>query len=100
MMRSVCLVNILALAHSTGAAAQPMTEPARLEPGRTGSREIAKGERHAYRLALEANQAVHVVAVQLGADVILALTGMDGKPIAEMDTPTGGQGAESMWFVT
>jgi hypothetical protein len=76
-----------------------MAEPVRLEPGQPVTREITEGERHAYRVAVKANQALHIVASQLGADVVVTLLGMDGKPIVEMDTPTGTQGAESVWFV-
>lgn len=75
------------------------TDPARLEPGQPVARAIAAGETHAYRVALKANQALHLVATQLGADIVVTLLGTDGKPIVEMDTPTGTEGAESVWFV-
>jgi hypothetical protein len=70
-----------------------------LEPGQTVARTIAAAETHAYRVALKANQALHIVARQLGADIVVTLRGTDGKPVVEMDTPTGSEGAESVWFV-
>jgi hypothetical protein len=77
----------------------PQEEPTRLEAGQPVARTIAAGETHRYRVALKANHALHVVATQLGADIVLALVGADGKPTVEMDTPTGTEGAESVWFV-
>jgi hypothetical protein len=88
---------------ATGARTEPATtaapQPARLEANRPLTREIAAGERHAYSVALKANQALHIAAIQLGADIVVTLRRTDGEPILEMDTPTGNQGVESVWFV-
>ena len=75
------------------------TDPTRLEPGQTVTRAIAADETHRYRVALQPNYVLHVVATQLGADIVVTLLGSDGKPMVEMDTPTGTEGAESIWFV-
>jgi hypothetical protein len=80
-----------------GVAAQ--REPTPLEPGQPVSQAIAAGETHRYRVSLQANQVLHVIATQLGADVVVTLIGSDGKPIVEMDSPTGTEGAESVWFI-
>jgi hypothetical protein len=74
-------------------------EPALLEPGQPVSRTIAAGETHRYRVPLKANQVLHLIATQLGSDIVVTLVGSDGKRIVEMDTPTGTGGAESVWFV-
>jgi hypothetical protein len=99
LTKTLCLVSAVGLAQATLVAAQAMAQPVRLEPGQPVTREIAAGERHAYRVVVKANQALHIVAAQLGADVVVTLLGMDGKPIVEMDSPTGTEGAESVWFV-
>ena len=75
------------------------TDPTRLEPGQPVTRAIAADETHRYRVALQPNYVLHVVATQLGADIVVTLLGSDGKPMVEMDTPTGTEGAESIWFV-
>jgi hypothetical protein len=74
-------------------------EPMRLEPGQPVSHAIAAGDTHSYRVALQANQVLHVIATQLGADIVVTLVGSDGNPIVEMDSPTGTEGAESVWFI-
>ena len=77
----------------------PQREPTRLEPSRPVSQSIAAGETHRYRVGLEAKQVLHVIATQLGADIVVTLVGSDGKPIVEMDSPTGTEGTESVWFI-
>jgi CHAT domain-containing protein/Tfp pilus assembly protein PilF len=57
-------------------------------------REMAGGESHAYRIALEAGQFLLVIVDQRGIDVVLTLFGPDGKRIMVMDSPNGRWGPE------
>jgi hypothetical protein len=49
----------------------PQREPTRLEPGRPVSQSIAAGETHRYRVGLQAKEVLHVIATQLGADIVV-----------------------------
>jgi hypothetical protein len=53
-------------------------------------RELAGGESHYYRIALEANQYMNLRTGSGGVDVVLTLFGPDGKKLAEVDTPVWG----------
>jgi hypothetical protein len=98
MTRAAVYLVIAASLWATNAAAG-QTEPVRLELGAPVAREIAERDTHAYRVAVDTNEAVHLVARQLGADVVVTLLEADGTLIVEMDSPTGTAGAESIWFV-
>jgi hypothetical protein len=106
--RSARRASVVSLCLAFGVASSPLgraaasaaqTEPTRLEPGIPIAQSVAAGETHAYQVALKANQVLHVVARQLGADIVLTLRGRDGESVVEMDTPTGTEEAESIWFV-
>jgi CHAT domain-containing protein/Tfp pilus assembly protein PilF len=48
------------------------------------------GEEHSYRLTLNAGQYARLVLDQKGIDVVLALSGVDGKPLLEVDNNLSG----------
>lgn len=79
-------------------AAHPQTgtpsEVRALEPGKTLEGEIAAGEVHAYRIALEGGQLLRAVVNQRGIDLVVSVIGPDGQKIAEVDSPNGMNGPE------
>jgi len=54
------------------------------------AREMRGGEHHPYQVKLNAGQYVRVVVEQKGIDVVLALSGADGKPLLEVDNNLSG----------
>jgi len=52
-----------------------------LDAGQPIAREMRGGEEHTYQLSLSAGQYARVVLEQKGIDVVLALFGVDGKPL-------------------
>ena len=65
-----------------------------LKLGEPVERELKGGESHSYRARLEAGQYLKVVVEQRGIDVVVRLSGPDGKQIAEVDSPNGARGPE------
>ncbi len=58
--------------------------------GQPVAREMRGGEEHAYQVKLSAGQHARVVLDQKGIDVVLALSGADGKPFLEVDNNLSG----------
>ena len=83
---------------STLAAQNDKDIPA-LELGKPIERELAGDAAHSYRIALAANQFLHVVVEQKGIDVVVALFEPDGKKLAEVDSPNGTVGPEPLAVV-
>ena len=54
------------------------------------AREMRGGEQHTYQVRLNAGQYARFVVEQKGIDVVLALSGADGKPILEVDNNLSG----------
>ncbi len=54
------------------------------------AREMRGGEQHTYQVKLNAGQYARFVVEQKGIDVVLALSGADGKPILEVDNNLSG----------
>ena len=54
------------------------------------AREMRGGEQHTYQVKLNAGQYARVVVEQKGIDVVLALSGADGKPLLEVDNNLSG----------
>src|ERR1044072_8837070 len=54
------------------------------------AREMRGGEQHTYQVKLNAGQYARVVLEQKGIDVVLALSGADGKPVLEVDKNLSG----------
>jgi hypothetical protein len=61
-------------------AAAAVTDAGVLTPGAPVERELAAGQTHAYRLALNAGQYLHVTIERRGIDVAVVLRGPDGAP--------------------
>ncbi len=57
-------------------------------------RELKGGEAHEFPLTLAAGQYLQLVVEQRGIDVVVAISGPDGKKLAEVDSPNGTQGPE------
>ena len=58
--------------------------------GQPVAREMHGGEVHSYQVKLSAGQHARVVLDQKGIDVVLALSGTDGKPVLEVDNNLSG----------
>jgi CHAT domain-containing protein/uncharacterized protein HemY len=65
-----------------------------LQPDKPVERDLAGGQTHRYLLALAAGQYLHLIVEQLGVDVVVRVTGPDGKYLAETDCPNNTQGPE------
>lgn len=70
-----------------------------LEQNKPIGREMTAGETHAYKLMLAGGQFCHIVVDQQGIDVAVALYGVDGKRIVEIDGPNGRNGKELILLV-
>jgi CHAT domain-containing protein/Tfp pilus assembly protein PilF len=56
-----------------------------LKPGTPVERQLAGGQTHSFQIGLAAGQYARVKVEQRGIDVVLHLTGPDGKPFADYD---------------
>ncbi|HEV7643515.1 MAG TPA: tetratricopeptide repeat protein [Pyrinomonadaceae bacterium] len=74
--------------------AQPPPDIHPLSLGQPIERELKGDEAHSYTVAVNSGQYLHVVVDQRGIDVVVALFGIDGKKLAEVDSPNGSQGPE------
>jgi hypothetical protein len=74
-------------------------EAPRLELGKPLARDIAASDTHTYRVTLEAGQAMHVVVIQQGVDVVLTVLDTAAQPLVRVDSPTAGSGPESAWMI-
>lgn len=62
-------------------------------------RELASGQTHEYQVALQAGEFIQVRAEQKGIDAVLSIHSADGIQLAEMDSPNGREGFETLSFV-
>lgn len=92
-MKKLLFIAALTLAATTFTTAQ------KLEAGKTFEREIGSGEKHAYDVQMKKDEAYHLVVEQRGVDVVLRVFAPDGGLAAEMDSPNGITGDESMLFI-
>jgi CHAT domain-containing protein len=58
-----------------------------LEAGKPIEREMAGGQKHYYKIALEAGQYLHLIVDQRGIDVVVTLFGPNDKRIIRVDSP-------------
>src|SRR5262245_4725237 len=65
-----------------------------LEAGKPIKRELAGGQEHSYRIELNANQFLNVTVEQHGIDVVVQVSGPDGKQILEFDSESRSYGRE------
>jgi CHAT domain-containing protein len=80
----------------TGSGAGGENDVRALEPGKPQKRELAGGQRHAYRIRLNADQFLKAVIEQDGIDVVARLSGPDGKQIMEFDSESRPRGRETV----
>jgi len=73
-----------------------------LRPEQLSERELAGGQTHVYRVEANAGDFLQIRVEQKGVDVLLKLLspgGTDAKSLAEMDSPNGKNGPETLSFV-
>lgn len=90
------LVGAAFLLAVSAASSAPQTEaaPGRLGAGASIDRALRPGEVHFYTLDLLADQYVALAVLQQGIDVAVTVQAPDGKPLIEVDGPTGKYGSE------
>src|SRR4051794_5599776 len=84
------LVASLLMLSATLNAAKSQQPNDKLLTGQPIAREMRGGEEHTYEFTLNADQYVRVVLDQKGIDVVLALSGADGKQLLEVDNNLSG----------
>ena len=82
-------------AHQQAAPAEPQL----LALGQQVQDILKGGDKRAYRVALQAGDFLHVIADQKGIDVVLAISGPDGKDIVKMDSLNGSFGPENVSII-
>src|SRR5215475_747521 len=70
-----------------------------LEAGKPIRSELAGGQKHAYRVGMNADQFLKVIVEQQGIDVVVDVSGPDGKQILEFDSESRPQGSEEVSLV-
>ena len=80
-------------------AASRIQEVHSLEQGKPIARELAGNQTHSYQITASAGQLLHVVVEQQGIDVVVVLYDPNRKKIAEVDSPNGNQGPESLILI-
>ena len=98
ILRSCLLLVILAMTEGT-VAAQNASDGALLERGKPFEREVVGGQVQAYRIILALGQYLHVVVEQRNIDVVVRLSGPDGRQLLEVDSLNGMQGPETVYFI-
>src|ERR1044071_4924828 len=86
--RSLACLLLLCGAVSVAKSQQESAYP--LAVGQPVAREMRGGEEHKYQVSLSAGQYARVVVDQKGIDVVLVLSGADGKPLLEADNNLSG----------
>jgi erythromycin esterase len=67
-----------------------------LEQGAPVERAMGAGDVHMYQVTLDQGQFLRAVVEQRGVDVVVTVIGPDGEKIAEVDSPTGTEGEETV----
>lgn len=98
LLLAACFVGWQARA-GTVDAAQHQDEARALEAGKPVDQQLAGGQAHVYQVTLAAGQYLHVLVEQQGVDVLVKVSGPDGKPLLEVDRPIGPQGQEPVSLV-
>src|SRR5215470_15249350 len=70
-----------------------------LEPGKPIRRELGGGQEHGYQIKLNADQFLKGIVEQQGVDVIVQVSGPDGKQILEFDSESRPLGKEEISLV-
>jgi CHAT domain-containing protein len=103
LLRTFVVINaclVVLFATLTALSAQTRSRDARdLRPGESIEREITGREIHRYTFDLSPDEFFHVRVEQMGADVTLAILDTEDHVLAEMDSPNGKEGLESISFI-
>jgi CHAT domain-containing protein/Tfp pilus assembly protein PilF len=70
------------------------SEVRKLDPRQVIEREARGGDKHTYEITLESGQYLHLIAEQLGVDVVVTAIAPDGKKIIDIDSPNRTLGTE------
>jgi predicted regulator of Ras-like GTPase activity (Roadblock/LC7/MglB family) len=81
------------------AATESALQATLLEPGKVIERELSTGKQHSYQIMLVKGQYARVMVEQQGIDVVIRVSGPDGKMIAVADSELGNQGREKAELV-
>lgn len=84
---------------ATVASAQSPKQVPQLKLNETLERELAGSEVHEYPITLKADEFVQMRVEQKGIDVALTLLAADDTTLAEMDSPNGTEGYETLSWV-
>jgi CHAT domain-containing protein/tetratricopeptide (TPR) repeat protein len=76
--------------------AQKRSDVQAFEPGKSIEREIKAGETHSYLLRCEAGQFIQINLEQRGSNVLLALFGVDERPILSLNNIDDTEGHEGL----
>ena len=91
VVQCVAVAWILLLSGTVNAAkSQEQASAYTLIAGQPVAREMRGGEQHTYQVTLSAGQYARMVVQQKGIDVVLALLGVDGRPLLEVDNNLSG----------
>jgi tetratricopeptide (TPR) repeat protein len=83
----------------SGSKADDEKEARLLEPGKAIKRELSGAGSHTYQIKLSAGQFLKVIVEQQGIDVVVQVSGPDGKQILEFDSESRSQGREELSLV-
>lgn len=67
-----------------------------LARGSVVRRQLAVGASHEYRIRLPRGSYLRLIVIQRGTDACVALRSPSGRPLLEVDTPTGTEGQEEL----
>ena len=87
-LRCAVVASILLLSSSVWSEEQQGTYD--LAVGQPLTREMRGGEEHKYQVSVSAGQYARIALEQKGIDVVLVLSGVDGKPLVEVDNNLSG----------
>ncbi|MGI8788321.1 MAG: CHAT domain-containing protein [Pyrinomonadaceae bacterium] len=97
----LCLLVVSGAArfgYSQTTETQKTSDAVILESGKPIERELFGGEKHSYRINLNANQYAKIIVEQQGINVSARLLSADGKTITENDSDPGLKGQEIVEF--
>jgi CHAT domain-containing protein/Tfp pilus assembly protein PilF len=93
------ILLLASLQTSFGVPRQTEKSAITLELGRPIEKELSGGQSHEYLIQLAAGQYLQTVVDQRGIDVGVALIGLRGENLLEVDSPNGNQGPEILFFI-
>lgn len=85
-----CVLLLSGAVNATSLPVQDQSNIQNLVVGQPLAREMRGGEEHTYQVTINPGHFARVVLEQKGIDVVLALSGADGKPLVEVDNNLSG----------